>query len=79
MPISKQTASTDKIVRLFPNSTAQARANAFPLLLSDTDRQVIDDGMRLVRSFLMIEDDEMRASILSMVEKVAEQNSIFKK
>lgn len=39
----------------------------------------IADGLRLVRSFMLIEDTDMRASIIRLVEKIAEQNRIFNK
>lgn len=39
----------------------------------------VADGLRLVRSFMLIEDTEMRASIIRLVEKIAEQNRIFNK
>jgi hypothetical protein len=39
----------------------------------------IADGLRLVRSFMLIEDTDMRASIIRLVEKIAEQNRVFSK
>ncbi|MBI3705749.1 MAG: hypothetical protein HY244_18290 [Rhizobiales bacterium] len=39
----------------------------------------IADGLQLVRSFMLIEDGDMRASIIRLVEKIAEQNRIFNK
>jgi hypothetical protein len=45
----------------------------------DSNDRFIADGLQLMRSFMLIEDTDMRASIIRLVEKIAEQNSIFKK
>ena len=44
----------------------------------DSNDRYIADGLQLVRSFMLIEDADMRASIIRLVEKIAEQNRIFK-
>ena len=43
-----------------------------------SNERFIADGLQLVRSFMLIEDAAMRASIIRLVEKIAEQNRIFK-
>jgi hypothetical protein len=45
----------------------------------NADDPFVVDGLQLVRSFMLIEDSDMRASIIRLVEKIAEQNRIFKK
>jgi len=50
-----------------------------PASPQDSNDRFIADGLRLVRSFMLIEDPDMRASIIRLVEKIAEQNSIFNK
>lgn len=50
-----------------------------PASPQDSNDRFIADGLQLVRSFMLIEDTDMRASIIRLVEKIAEQNRIFKK
>ena len=50
-----------------------------PASPQDSNDRFIADGLQLVRSFMLIEDADMRASIIRLVEKIAEQNSIFNK
>lgn len=45
--------------------------------LSSTDNRHIAEGLRLVRSFMAIEDPQTRASIIRIVEEIAEHSSIF--
>jgi hypothetical protein len=45
----------------------------------DSNDRFVADGLQLVRSFMLIEDPAMRASIIRLVEKIAEQNRIFNK
>ena len=45
----------------------------------DSNDRFIADGLQLMRSFMLIEDTDMRASIIRLVEKISEQNHIFKK
>ena len=45
----------------------------------DSNDRYIADGLQLMRSFMLVEDTAMRASIIRLVEKIAEQNRIFKK
>ncbi len=52
---------------------------ADPAPPKDTNDRFIADGLQLVRSFMLIEDPAMRASIIRLVEKIAEQNRIFDK
>jgi len=42
------------------------------------DDPIVAEGMRLIRSFLLIEDCNTRASIIQVAEKAAEKNPIFK-
>jgi hypothetical protein len=39
----------------------------------------VAEGMRLVRSFMAIEDAQTRASILRIVEEIADHSPLFKK
>ena len=50
-----------------------------PASPQDSNDRFIADGLQLMRSFMLIEDPDMRASIIRLVEKIAEQNSIFNK
>ena len=45
----------------------------------DANDRFIADGLQLMRSFMLIDDTDMRASIIRLVEKIAEQNRIFTK
>ena len=53
--------------------------NSAPAPSQESNDRFIADGLQLVRSFMLIEDADMRASIIRLVEKIAEQNNIFKK
>ena len=50
-----------------------------PAPSQDSNDRFIADGLQLVRSFMLIEDTDMRASIIRLVENIAEQNRIFNK
>ncbi|MFN3658117.1 MAG: hypothetical protein ACK4UO_12745 [Pseudolabrys sp.] len=56
---------------------AAAGAGSFPL--TSTNDRCIADGMRLVRSFMAIEDEQTRASIIRIVEEIAENTPVFRK
>jgi hypothetical protein len=60
-----------------PKTPGTGRAGSAPP--QDPNDWFVADGMRLVRSFMLIEDTDMRASIIRLVDKIAEQNRIFKK
>jgi hypothetical protein len=47
--------------------------------LGSADDPRVAEGMRLVRSFMAIEDAQTRASILRIVEDIAEHSPLFKK
>lgn len=47
--------------------------------LGNADDPRVAEGMRLVRSFMAIEDAQTRASILRIVEDIAEHSPLFKK
>ena len=65
--------------RYFAGNAAPKIPDREPTPSKKSNDRFIADGLQLVRSFMLIEDDDMRASIIRMVEKIAEQNSIFKK
>lgn len=50
-----------------------------PAPLQDANDRFIADGLQLMRSFMLIDDTDMRASIIRLVEKIAEQNRVFQK
>jgi hypothetical protein len=69
-------------LRHFAGNTApkiSGSAYSDPAPSQDSNDRFIADGLQLVRSFMLIEDVDMRASIIRMVEKIAEQNSVFNK
>ena len=47
--------------------------------LGNADDPRVAEGMRLVRSFMAIEDAQTRASILRIVEDIAAHSPLFKK
>ena len=78
-------SATDKTnIVEFPHFTGNAApriadsGRGDPASSQDSNDRFIADGLQLVRSFMLIEDTAMRASIIRLVEKIAEQNRIFK-
>jgi hypothetical protein len=66
------------------HATDESNVVRLPGLSGKTARNVTDDpyivnGLRLMRSFMLVEDGEVRASIIRLVEKIAAQNPLFKK
>jgi hypothetical protein len=49
-----------------------------PGLPADAQDPVVADGLILMRSFMAIDDADMRASIIGIVEKIARQTPLFR-
>lgn len=69
--MTKQATDESNVARL-PGLSGKTARNV-------TDDPYIVDGLRLMRSFMLVEDCEVRASIIRLVEKVAAQNPLFTK
>ena len=67
--MAKQATDESNIVRLrSPQGNAELKVPDDPYIV---------DGLRLMRSFLLVEDSDVRASIIRLVEKIAAQNPLF--
>ena len=56
-----------------------ATANNRTPSLDTADERHVADGKRLIQSFMAIEDTQLRASIIRIVEEIAENSPVFKK
>lgn len=77
--VTESPRNTAAIVKLQPRNAKRAfSGRARSGLPADAQDPVVADGLILMRSFMAIDDADLRASIIGFVENIARQSPVFK-